>query len=460
MLSLMWALLLIGAMTAIGYLMATVCLPGATRLNRGSLSFPLGAGGLAWLVFLMGWAGVRITLATYAMAAATLVVGGLFVRVRLPGGGKRPGTAQDDGGRRSVELVTLLAAAAMGLVVLGGLSVARSYSTWDAMAIWSVKGYAIAREGSLWAASEWGSHGLSYPLQLPLLIGLFKLVTGDVLPGSKLLFSFYFVSMLLGIYLYLRRRTGAWTWGAVAALTVATIPLVLEHATIGYANLPLTTLMVLGTLTLISAEDPSKHRYLVAGGLLYGLAAWMRPEALILVLVGGVGLTVYRRLNSPHEQRTRTMWIPLAILGAPWLTFNLAHGVTGVFGDTMAVALASVGELKLNLSGAYQVVRFVAGQYASPEVWGFAAPLITVLTALHWRRVGPHGDPRSFSLFIMALAWGLPVLVFYYLLSFRGDLAYWLGTGIDRLLMPATVAGLLWALSMGLPATEAESEPE
>lgn len=444
-------LLLLAGVAALGYAVCRVLLTQEPLL-QAAVSFPLGAGLLTWLVFLLGWLGFPVTALSY-LAAAGFV--GLLVltlqrlrRTELISRSRpirpwRPGRP---------ELVIVLGLSLLAFAALGWLAVARSYSTWDAMAIWSVKGYGIAHESSIFAAAEWGTHGLSYPLQLPLLIGAFRLLDGDLLPVSKLVFPFYYLSLLLGVYGFQRRRGAVWSLAAVSALVVGTVPLVLEHSTIGYANLPLTTLLMLGTLTFFWGWDDGPAGYLLLSGILYGLAAWMRPEALYLVLAGMVALALVAKFG--HERNlTWPAWVtPVVLIAGSWLIFNLSHGVTSVFGDSARTAAVSLLVLDFNPGGAYQVLRFLVGQYASPEVWGFAAPLTVLLALLSWHRLAPSRDPHAFSLLAASLAWGLPVLFFYYLLSFRGDLAYWLGTGIDRLMMPATVAALLWGLSVALPA--------
>ncbi len=456
-LALLMDLLLIAAVVFAGFLITGLLLPGEPLLTRCAVSFPIGSGLAAYFVFLLAWSGQAVDSATYGAAFLLVVIAAFGLRFFLRHAQREDTVERSTWALSGGEQAGVLVAAALALLALGWLAVARSYSTWDAMAIWSVKGYGIVRDGSVYAAREWGSHGLTYPLQLPLLIGGFMLAEGDVLPGSKLLFPLYYLSLLLGVYAFNRRRAIRWPWAVLATLTVGSVPMVFEHAVIGYANLPLTALLVLGLLMFIWNRARITYGRALVSGMLLGLAAWMRPEAVYLV-VAGMPAWAMVAVRSRDKNIAWAAWsLPVIVIGGSWMVFNLSHGVTGVFGDAVQTAWASLRAADLNPSGAYRVLRFLAGQFASPEVWGLAAPLTAMLALSAWRRLAPDEDPQAFSLFTAALAWSLPVLVFYYLLSFRGDLEYWLGTGIDRLMMPGTVAALLWGLTVGLSSSDSPS---
>jgi hypothetical protein len=47
---------------------------------------------------------------------------------------------------------------------------------------------------------------------------------------------------------------------------------------------------------------------------------------------------------------------------------------------------------------------------------------------------------------------GAAIFIFYYLVSFSGDLEFWLGTGVERMFLPAGV--LAW---LGLGALSAQA---
>lgn len=114
-----------------------------------------------------------------------------------------------------------------GMALLTSLT--RAYSTYDGIANWTLKGYGMALERSIFAGAKWGGHVLSYPQNLPLTIAMFRLADGDILPGSKLLFPLFAFSLFLGINRHLRAMgTRSWIsllWIALLAILILTLRL-------------------------------------------------------------------------------------------------------------------------------------------------------------------------------------------------------------------------------------------
>ena len=59
----------------------------------------------------------------------------------------------------------------------------------DSIQIWGAKGYGIAITGSIKDVTDWETNTLAYPLHVPVLVAFFRLLSGDLLPSSKLIFS-------------------------------------------------------------------------------------------------------------------------------------------------------------------------------------------------------------------------------------------------------------------------------
>ena len=127
----------------------------------------------------------------------------------------------------------------LALIYIG---VGRGYSTFDDMAIWSLKGYYMAYKHDLLAAIDASGHGLSYPLNISLAISSFYLIDQDLLPGSKLAFLSIFLSMLVCIYWFLRKNNISSVLAGLCILLVLSTPVVFEYATFGFANMPFSLL--------------------------------------------------------------------------------------------------------------------------------------------------------------------------------------------------------------------------
>ncbi len=279
-------LTILGMASLLGIMLIFAIRGRSNLLEFGSLSFPIGAGTLTLILFLTSWLGVPYTktslIGIYIGFCVVLSCGAILVRSKS--GQDKAQTDAASSPEASLGLRRLFYAIVfLCFLVIAYLSVARSYSTWDAIGIWGIKGYGIAKEGTIFAGERWGSHGLTYPLNIPLQISIFRLLDGDVLPGSKLIFPVYFISLVLGAYRFWRRYV-EWKFAAMGALLLASLPIVFEHGTIGYANLPFTTYLVLGLLHVLEGISGGDARGQIIGGLLLGLATWTRPEGVFLVI--------------------------------------------------------------------------------------------------------------------------------------------------------------------------------
>ena len=130
-------LLLLAGMWSLGILIVRVIVPGADFFERLALGYGLGVGSLTWLLFLLSWAGVPLTVPTILVAFFTLAAGSLLLRKNL---GKRvsPSPAMRPSDYSSwvqkLDIAGWILLGAFGLVLFA-VSVGLSYYLWDAMAI-------------------------------------------------------------------------------------------------------------------------------------------------------------------------------------------------------------------------------------------------------------------------------------------------------------------------------------
>ena len=431
----------------LGWLVASWVDPGGDKMFRTAVAFPLGAGLLTIAMFALSLLGVPLSRGlTLAVLGAPIAVLGL---VRVLRSARRPEQSSSEtrpanDGRLSWEWPALIAIALLfgaSLVV----SIGRSYSTWDAAAIWGVKGYGIALQKTIWAASDWGAYGLSYPLNLPLQISAFASLDGDVVPGSKLIFPLYYGSLAIGLLAYLRQEGS--TMSGWAVVFVMALPIAFDHATQGYANLPFATYIVLGTLLAIQAASSGRKGTPAVSGIAFGLAVWTRPEGLVLVGAAFAALMLGARARGVRWKPGWAWVLPSLVIGGGWLAFSLANGETGPLQDMVSSATASLSAGQWNPSAFYWIGRYLARDMLRPSTWGLFLPVVAVGVILHVRRSRGRPQVRQWMLLGTALATGSLILGFYYLISFSGDLEWWLDTGLSRMLLPSALLLAVWAVA-------------
>ena len=427
----------------LGILAVRALLPASRFPEQMSAGFGLGIGIMTWLLFFCSWVGIPFNAASialvYLLALVTCIV---TWRSRERWDLSFSASPEAHYSLQGIpDIIGWLLLAVFG-VFLMLLSISLSYYFWDAMAIWSVKGYGIAMEHSVFGALNWGSKGLAYPLNIPLAISIFSVFDGDLLPGSKLLFPGFFISMLIGLrILFYRQKLSVWfAWFAVFA--VATVPLLLQYSLIGYANIPYACYYVLGIIWAglgLNGKDPQR---VLLGGLLLSFSIWTRLEGLEFWMIAILSLAVVWKKEFLGKREFLGIFIPALVVGGSWIIFGRINNATT--GETVLLsdALSRLAHGEFQPMAAYQIIRFTAYLVIKTRVYGILVPVMIGL-ALAATVVYPRvrKDKISMTLLVSGIFTGIGVMFMYYLTSYdqSADLLSWLGTGYDRMLFAALV---------------------
>jgi len=449
-----WEEALLGVAICLALLSAGIAVLRALLLRVAfldllALGFPLGAGLFTWLLFLMSWAGIRLSLLSAAITCCLLIATALVVRAVRPCDpqaavvGERSDHRPTDTTPRDLAIVSIILVGATACAAWLGVS--RSYSGWDDMAIWAVKGYAIAREGSIWAAGSWGDHGLSYPLNLPLLIAVFRF-GGDALPASKLIFPFFYLSACAGCLRFWLQRGVAPRTAMLGAVCLASTPILFEHAALGYANLPYTAYLVLGIAEGTQGIAARDTRRQVLSGLLLGMAAWTRPEGILVIasVMFVMGVLAWR--IRPRALRLVPWALPAVLAAGVWSVFTRFHASGGQMQQAVEAALQAMGQGEFHLGALYYIVRFMGRQAFEVSVWGLLPFVCLGLLALGARKIGPRSNPDAFLVAAALAVVAAGSTSHYYLADFIGILARGMANSANRMYMPVAVLAALLAL--------------
>jgi hypothetical protein len=454
--------LLLTSILGLGALVA-YCLLGEWATPRiASLAFPIGSGVLTWLIFLVSWAGLRLNAAvlTLVLAGAYAVcLGIVWRRGRSPG--RRPeavvGSGDDPSERSPRILVWLIGVTGLIIVVANLLiAVSSSYSLWDSIAIWSLQGYGIAHAGSVFGAAE-GAHGLAYPMNIPLQVALFTLAGGDTLPGSKGVFPLYFLSLLVGVFVFSRSHGMDRAKAGLGTLGLATLPALFTESTSGYANAPMVVYLALGGMALLDGALRSSRRELLLGGLLLGFAGWTRVEGILYS--GAVLLACFAVVAATRRPGIGWAWalVPIAVVLLPWFVFYRLNGSSGSQAmDSLSAALAALLTGQFHLGALRLVLLHAANALWDTGAWGWVWALAAFVAVLAFR-AAPRAERIGFGAFAaMSLGTALVTILIFYLGSFGvGDLRGWLGRSFDRAYLVTPVLLLIGAIQLLVPSPSA-----
>lgn len=432
-----------------GFLIIRSLVQDLAPLISLGISFPLGAGMYTWMLFVLSWIGISLTSASLILSYIMLLA--LSLGFYWYSSTKQLGSVEIQDGKSSTGLGTrwkwiLVLTCGLLFLISAVIAVGRSYSSWDAIAIWAAKGYGISLENSIFAGVIWGAHQLEYPLNMPLLISSFRTLEGDILPGSKLLFPFFYLALLTGSFFFWRTCKISFRYAYVGLLFISTIPIVFEHSTIGYANLPFSVYLILGTLLgIIGINRGSKGLQLLSGSYL-SLAVWTRPEGIFVIPITILSLLAASRVIKARKIHLLIMLAPVAVIIGAWVVFGRINGAQELFTSAIQSLWGSFSKGEFHFDALYWIARFLGRQLLEIKAWGLLFPLAILLMILHYQKFNPKRYPLSFVALVPALSVGLSIVGFYYLVSFVGDLRPWLETSVNRMFLPAGLLGSLWLI--------------
>lgn len=334
------------------------------------------------------------------------------------------------------------------------LSIGLSYSHIDEIGLWGAKASGILSHGLSNGVTNWGTLGAWYPLNIPLAISAFASIFGEQLPASKLMFPVFYLGLVISLYafisLYVKRGVSL-----LMTLTLATTPIIFQHSTLAYANLPFTFYLVSGLLFFSFPFPNLKVKGGMAGFRLFGmlmllLSAWTRPEGLVIIWAF-VALTLFL-----HRMTLQRDGYSLAIIGSLLLgytffwyaisniIYTLQASTQGVFG----IAFQQILHGNFHFAEGFFILSSFFAQLFQLSLWGtslWTFLLIIVLLALTTKSRGLENT----WLFFYGILYILLIIGMYYAFSFANigghDISWWVATGLSRMLIPGVALILVGA---------------
>jgi hypothetical protein len=433
----LWLLLLTGS----GFAWVHLLVPKFSLIGKAALGYGVGLSLFSFLVALVSLLQIRLGVGAYLGVTALLV--GLKTRT--------PATADEEKAPVMPKLdpwpVVFIG---IGLVA-ALIAIGKGFATTDEIQIWGVKGYGIAAAGSINTVTQWGTNTLAYPLHVPILISAFRVLYGEALPASKVLFSGYYLALLALVYAYLVQKQVTRVGAGFSAMFLAVTPFIFQHATIAYANLPLAFYIVAGVLLLtLGIEEPASRsargKWLLSG-ILFASACWTRPEGLAvsLVLIGFILGAVYlRRWRTLDLASLVFLLAPLALYELFWAWVKAqAYPSLAAKAGLAAAAAGQVLRGNLHLAEALYVFRSAFLTLFTVTDWGVLG--IAVGLAIGLALFVPVRWSRSSWLILLSgLLYLGAIIGIYYITSYdtARDISWWINTGLDRMMLPGVI--LLW----------------
>lgn len=277
-----------------GFLLSAILVEEMYPMERLGTSYLLGFGIFTLLMFCYSTLGLRITL----QSTITTLIGGILVMSAVLTMFKRKifinllGFVKSIFGLSKLEKTIVLA---ITTIVVASLIITTYFPVyiWDALALYDFRAKMIVQFGFYTQiAGNYVWFG-GYPLFTSLSHTLVYIFKGD---NPQFLYSLMYLSYILVFYGAIREVVNR-RITLIATLMLSTIPVLFDHSTFAYTNLPYSIFLSMGSIYIYVWLVKNKPvGYLILAAVMTGLSTWTRsaePFWMVNIVILGI-LSLYK----------------------------------------------------------------------------------------------------------------------------------------------------------------------
>lgn len=176
-----------------------------------------------------------------------------------------------------------------------------------------------------------GGGAVFYPLNIPLAETWIFNVLGywnDEL--IKIIFALFFAALLILFY-GAAKRASSRPIALFSTYLLSTLPFLVHHATIEYADFPLCVYFTAAALLLLDYFETNNNKYLYLSALLAGIGSWTKSEGMPLLIVNLIVLGIFY-VHSKKEKiasaKNLLIYFLIAfIFKLPWSIINFVYHI-------------------------------------------------------------------------------------------------------------------------------------
>jgi len=302
------------------------------RPTQLALSLFTGSGLTVASMFLLALVGVRWNIVTCLLVWVLVAVWQGLLRRSIPAPAERQSRVAEPFGTANWIGVAMVIGSVLLAIADAAMPVS-AWGNWDAWAIWNLKAKAF------WYAGGFPKAFLQeplfvfmhpdYPPGLPMLQAFLGYCAGGIdenlLRGLSVAYHLMLAALLARLLLELGVRRGRWLVTGVYVL----IPKVLEQASSGYADLPLSGALIGALIFLVRVLNGTSPAWTV--GLTCGLATLLKGEGLVLAAGGSVLLGLAALRNRATWRGVGAAILLMGLFAAPWRAVIHAWSLDATF---------------------------------------------------------------------------------------------------------------------------------
>jgi len=320
----------------VGYVLTCIIMPkkeDISEIERLALSYLIGTGTFTLLIFMLGAFGIGFSLFNIITATGIMLALPVIIAV------KNKSLMLDLKSFKFARLKWLevlflaLILSRVSFVLFEDLI--KPVFSVDAFANWSLRAKVFFFDSGLSMRTKdlyfAGGGQPFYPINIPLMETWIAKVLGywnDQL--FKVIFGLFLISLLTIFYCSVRRFASR-PVSLVSTYLLSTLPLLVHHATIEYADFPLCVYIACSVFFLLNYFESNQEKHLYFSSMLAGIGAWTKSEGMSLLLVNIVVICVYLIRNNRDMRYMAAKlggYLLLALtFKVPWSVFNVYYNI-------------------------------------------------------------------------------------------------------------------------------------
>lgn len=308
-------------------------------LDKAALSFPLGAGIIAFYLFYISILGLDISITS----ATPLFILSSFSILKLyqVGTGLYPYINYDECWRDQSRIKRLLLIIftvtivwKLSMMFFNAIVIPPFFD--DAISCWSYKAKVIYLNKSIEMNPDnplfLGGAYNHYPLGASLFRVWIALIMGGWHESYIQLHSFFIlISLIMFIFMSLREYTSFFT-RVLSSYLIVSIPLMTTHAYAGYADIIISCYITISLILLLKWYFIKERNILIVAAVSLASAIFTKNEGLVLYLPSALIILSYYCYKSNIKldekiQAVSIFLITLCLVGGPWIAFKVVYNI-------------------------------------------------------------------------------------------------------------------------------------
>ena len=282
---------------------------------------------------------------------------------------------------------------------------------------------------------SWGESTVAhpdYPLFMPFIMTWVYVFTGFNDIVVRLFMPILYVGFM-AVFFSMMKKLFNRSYALLGTFILATVPHIVDYATIIHADLILTAFVTIGILYFMSYTRTRRGFELLLASFMIGSSLWIKNEAMVFAAVFTVMLIIFFVRSKEETKRSvlRDITRSLALIVAISLPWFLLRAFSGVVNSDLDIMSLTAGRVWENMKELPALLNLFQQEVFGPKKWNIF--WVIFFASLVWKRKKLfEGEICYLTIFL-----GLSAVAYFagYMSMTGENLYFYINTTISRFMM-------------------------